>query len=238
MNTSKCLKISGLTGLLFFMLITGCSTTHQMRDAKTSGFLGDYSMLREGKDEEALLVYIDPEVNFNQYKKVILEPVKMIASEDSDMAKVDREDAKRMADYFYTALYQSLQRDYQMVNEPGPNTMRIRVALTDITGSKVALDTVGTILPIGLALSTIKRVATGTHLSVGKASGEIEILDSKTGMRLGAAVDARAGKKITGKLDKFEKWNDAKGACDHWAERIRLRLEELSDAGYILHGVE
>jgi hypothetical protein len=238
MNRLTYLKISGLTGLLFLMFITGCAATHQMREAKKSGFLGDYSMLREGKDEEALLVYIHPEINFNRYKKVILEPVRLIASEGSDMAKVDPEDAKRMADYFYTVIYQSLQQDYQMVNEPGPNTMRIRVALTDTTGSKVALDTVGTILPIGLALSTINMVATGTHLAVGKAGGEIEIMDAETGMRLGAAVDARAGRKITGRLDKFEKWNDVKGACDYWAERIRLRLEELSDAGYILHGVE
>jgi len=223
---------------LAVLLAAGCATTHQMRDVKTSGFLDNYDQLRKGEEGQALLVFIDPDVNFNRYEQIILEPVRVIASEGSDMAKIDPEDAKRMADYFYAALHQSLQQDYQIVTKPGPNTMIVRVALTDATGSKVVLDTIGTIMPIGLALSILKKAATGTHLSIGKASVELEILDAGTGKRLAAAVDARAGRKITGRFDKFGKWNDVQDACDYWVERMRVRLDELSATGYMLHGAE
>jgi hypothetical protein len=75
-------------------------------------------------------------------------------------------------------------------------------------------------------------------MNVGSATGEIELLDSSTGKRLAAAVDGRGGTKYTGKFDKFGKLNDTKDACDYWAQRIETRLEELSDAGYILNGDE
>ncbi len=232
--------ILAIPGVLFLitLLMVGCATTHQVRNVWTSGFLGSYDQLRPGGEDQALLVYVDSDVNFDHYNQIILEPVQLIATEGSDLAKVDPVDAKAMADYFHTVLDQSLRRDYEMVTEPGPKAMRIRVALTDVAGSKVVLDTVGTIVPIGLALSAVKRAATGTHLSIGKAYAEAEILDAVTGKRLAAAVDGRAGRKVTGRLDKFSRWKDAQDACDYWAERIRLRLDQLSDAGYILHGTE
>ena len=78
------------------------------------------------------------------------------------------------------------------------------------------------------------KVATGNNIAVGSATGEMELLDSVTGKRLIAAVDGQSGRKYTGKFDKFSKWKDTKDACDYWAERIAKRLDELSDAGYIL----
>jgi hypothetical protein len=95
-------------------------------------------------------------------------------------------------------------------------------------GSKVVLDTVSTVLPIGLAIDLIAYAATGTHTNVGDANVEMELVDSVTGQRLAAAVDGRSGRKITGRADKWGEWNDTKDACDYWAERIATRLDELS----------
>ena len=40
-----------------------------------SGFLGDYSMLREGEDDdEALRIYKNPKADWKSYTKVIIEP--------------------------------------------------------------------------------------------------------------------------------------------------------------------
>lgn len=228
MNKSRKTSIVCLSALLVASMIAGCATTHQQRSVNTSGFLSDYSQLQKGKGDEALMVYIDPDADFSQYNKIILEPVRIVASEDSKMANLKPEDSQKLADYFYAALNKELGKDYQMVSQPGPDTMRIRTALTDATGSRVALDTVSTVLPIGLAISGLKSVATGTGTGVGTASGEIEILDSATGKRLAAAVDSRAGSKITGRFDKFDSWKDAQDACDYWAERLKTRLAELS----------
>jgi hypothetical protein len=44
---------------IFALLAAGCVSTHRARSVETSGFLGDYSNLREGEGEEALLVYVN-----------------------------------------------------------------------------------------------------------------------------------------------------------------------------------
>ncbi|RJP93682.1 MAG: DUF3313 domain-containing protein [Desulfobacteraceae bacterium] len=236
LNKENLMKIQHVFNRLFLfiflaMLCVSCATTHQERSVKTSGFLNDYSQLKEGTDDQALMVYIDTGVQFNQYSKVIIDPVRLVATEDSDMAKISTEDRQAIANYFYAALNENLSKKYTIVTEPGPQTMRLRVALTDMAGSKVVLDTLSSIVPFGIAFNMISVVATGNSLSVGSATGEMELLDSTTGKRLAAAVDGRAGAKYTGKFDKWEKWNDTKEACDFWAERIETRLEELSGAG-------
>ena len=54
---------------------TGCAPTTQARSVTTSGFLGDYSNLREGKAGEALLVYVKQDAAWRTYDKMLIEPV-------------------------------------------------------------------------------------------------------------------------------------------------------------------
>ena len=167
-----------LLNLLAFTLIAGimcvsCATTHQTRSVETSGFLGDYSQLKEGKGDQALLVYIDEDVNFDAYEKILIDPVRLIATEGSDLAEIDKEDAQAVADYFYVALNQQLSKNYTIVKEPGPGTMHLKVALTDMTGSKVVLDTLSSLIPVGVAGNLISKVATGNNTAGGSATGEM-----------------------------------------------------------------
>ncbi len=220
------------------MFCVSCETTHQTRSAATSGFLNDYSQLKEGRDGQALLMYIDEEVNFDLYDKIIINPVHLVASEDSDMASVSKEDLQAVADYFHAVLNQNLSEKHTIVKESGPGTMRLRVALTDVTESIVVRDVLSSLVPVCVAVNVISKVATGNNTAVGSATAELELLDSVSGKRLAAAVDGRSGIKYTGKFDKFSKWQDAKDACDYWAEHIATHLDELSYSGYILKGNE
>jgi hypothetical protein len=100
--------------------------------------------------------------------------------------------------------------------------MRLRIAVTDVVASKPGMGAISTVMPIGLALSTIKKGVTGTHTGVGQASIEVEILDSMTNERIAAAIDTRPG----GKIEGFTKWGAVKGAFEFWAKRLRLWLDE------------
>jgi hypothetical protein len=128
--------------------------------------------------------------------------------------------------YLDATLRATLKTDYALVNTPGPDVMRLRVAITEAKGAKVALDTFSTLMPIGLALSEAKNLATGSHTAVGSVGVECEGLDSQTQARLFAAVDERVGRKVTGKFDKLEKWRTATDAFDYWAQRLQNRLRE------------
>ena len=209
---------------VFLILITGCSSTFQTRKVTTSGFLGDYSQLKNGSGKEAQLLYINSQADFNSYARILMDPVKFYSDKNS---KLEGEDKKRIVDYLHATILEQLKYDYTFVNKQSEVTMRLRVAITEARGSKVVMDTISSIVPIGMALGLVKKVAVGTNLSVGKASVELEIQDSLTGERLVAAVDERAGRKYTGKFDKFQKYHTVEDAFDYWAEKLKKRLKEF-----------
>lgn len=212
-------------------LLSGCASTYQARKVEPSGFLGDYSQFREGGKDEAKLVYVNPKADFKAYDKILLEPVRIYAAKDSSLGKLPKEDLQRLVNYLDATLRENLKGSYAFVKEPGPGVMRMRVAITNAKGARVVMDTFSTLMPIGLALSEVKNLATGSHTAVGSVSIECEALDGATGERLFGAVDARVGRKVTGKLDKFSKWRTANDAFDYWAERLKARLAEERGGG-------
>ena len=191
------------TLLAVVCMLLGACATMQARSTSTAGFLRDYSQLKEGGEGKALLVYIDPKADIKSYTRILMDPVLLYSSEDDSMKDVAKADRKKLMDYADAAIREHLAKDYVFVGEPGPGVMRLRVALTETEHSYVALDTISTVLPIGLALAGLQTAATGSCSFVGSAGVEAEMLDSQTGKRLFAAVDRRVGGKVSGQGDKF-----------------------------------
>ncbi len=217
----------GLTAISFVLMagvMCGCRSTYQARSVKPTGFLGDYSQLRAGKADETLLTYVNPSVEFRKYDKVMFDPVRIYATSSRSMARLPKEDLQRIVNYFDAAAWVHLKKNFTLVSEPGPGVMRIRAAITEAKGANVVLDTISTVIPVGLALSEVKRIATGTHASVGSAGVEVEGLDSMSNLRMFALADARVGRKITGKFDKFSKWRTVNDAFEYWGEYLQHYL--------------
>ena len=229
MGMKKAAGARGLAALGVALLITfGCAQTHQGRKAEMSGFLGDYSQLREGEGDEALLVYINPKANARDYTKILMEPIKVYPGVgDTPLRKISDEDLQKLVNYFDAAIRAQLNGQYAFVTAPGPGVMRFRIALTEAKSANVPRDVVSTIIPIGMAVSALKTVATGRGTGIGETSMEFEAQDSLTGERLGAAVDKRVGNKLTGEFDKFNRWRATQAAFDYWAERLHKRLSEM-----------
>jgi len=213
-----------LASLCILALGSGCARTRQTRNVETTGFLGDYSMLKEGEGKEAQLVYVKPGLNLAKYKKVYIAPITIMKTEGSDVADLDPEDMQRLADYLYMALYGQLSQDYTIVSTPGADVLKLRAAITEARGTKVILNSVTTSVPQVRTVSYFSGWATNTSVFVGKAGIEGEISDSRSGERLMAAVDERVGGKT---LRGLGKWSDVEAAFDLWAKRLRERLQEL-----------
>ena len=226
MNASHLTRVTTIG--LAAVILSGCgATTRQMRTTQTSDFLNDYSQLKKGGDDEALLRYVNPDADFKSYTKILIRPIEIYAAPESKLSEVPKEDIQALLGYFDATLRERLKSDYKLVTKPGPGVMQLRIALTETKGTKLVGDTLSSIVPVGMAVSGIKQMATGTPLSVGSARVEMELTDATTGTRLMAAVDERAGKKYTGKFDKWRKWQDAQDAYDHWSEQLKTRLAEL-----------
>ena len=129
-------------------------------------------------------------VDLAKYQKVILDRVQIWAADnDSTLSNLSKEDQQLLVDYLYVALRDALQKDYVIVNEPGPDVMRIRCAITEARASSPVKEVLSTVTPYGLGISYARHIMTGTHSGVGIVSVEGELLDSSTGERVAAVVD-------------------------------------------------
>ena len=184
-----------ILGLGLMLGLSACTPIKQARQVEASGFLGDYSALRAGKDGEALKIYLNPKYqqSCKTYNKVLIEPVSIWVGKKADTASIPAEDRQMLVNHLHGSLVSELGKHYQIVNTPQPGTLSIKTAITEAEGSWVALDTVSSFVPQLLVMSKLKEITTGTGTFVGKASGEVEITDAISGERMAAAVDRMVG---------------------------------------------
>jgi hypothetical protein len=206
--------------VLFFL--QGCAGTQQRRDVVKTGFLSDYSMLKEGEGEpESLLRYINPDADWRSYDKVILDSVTVW--KDKETQEVSPEDLQILTDFAYTQFHEALSQDYTIVTQPGPGVMRAAFAITEAEASSVTADVVTSIIPQTRILTGIKGYAVGGKPGfVGTAGMEAKITDAHTGKILIEAVDRRGGTKDWSGMTN--NWNDVEKAYIYWASAIRYRL--------------
>ena len=213
--------------VLSMALSSGCVETEQAKSVKEAGFLDDYSILRKGEKGQALLVYRNPHINFSKYEKVSVDPVTIWKKKGSELEGVSDADLHRLAKELRSKIIWHLNQDYVVVPDPGPGVMRIQVAITEARESNVGMDVTTIIFPPVTILAGAKNLATGTRAFVGEASIEAKVTDAETGDVLLAAVDRRAGgRTMDGVMDS---WDDVEHAFEYWANRLKLRLQELRE---------
>lgn len=191
-------------------------------EIRHSGFLENYSDLEPGPEGGARERYLKPGVDFKKYDKIMLDSVVFFLAEDAEYKGISAEDMKELSDTFHKAVVDALGKDYPLVGEAGPDVMRVRVAITKLKPSKPGAATITTIIPVGLALSFIRKGVSGEYTGVGSTGIEAEILDSLTNDRIAAAVDYKPGGKLAG----FKKWSASKEAFEFWSGRLKTILDE------------
>lgn len=220
-------KLQTILYLVLLTLLGGCAGTQQAKSVQQSGFLDDYSILRKGEKDEALLVYKNANANWAGYEKVMIDPVTVWLGKDSQLQEVSKEDRQRLANSLYAQLSEQLKKDYAVVNSPGRGVLRVSAAITEAGESNPALDTISSVVPQFRLLSGAKSVATGTSAFVGSASVEAKMTDGQSGELLVAAVDRRGGTKSIG--GSTNSWGDVEDSYRYWAEKTRYRLCQWRD---------
>jgi hypothetical protein len=216
-SISKCLAL-----IAVFLAMTGCARTYQARHVETTNFLGDYSLLKDGGENDALLSYWKKGTNWAAYKKIIFEPVVIKKVPDSDLNEMTHADNYRLQELFEYRMREALKKDFKLVNKPAADTLIVQFAITDVETSTVLLDMFSSVYPSARTLSALKHVVLGTESFVGKASIEGKIMDSTTGDLLMASADARAGGKTL--MGSTDEWDDIEQAYKYWAIQLSYQL--------------
>ncbi len=212
--------------LAIAMFAGGCATLRGRRGApEQSGFLGDYSKLQKSPEFDAALVYVAPEAQWPAYNQIQIDSVTLWASEST--AKLKEEDKRMLTDTLYLALHEELGKVFAITESSGPNTLRLRAALTQAKGANVPLRTVTTAVPQLRAAGSLVGLAGDTATTVGTATIEAEVRDSITERRLAAVVDERAGTKALFSKASYTTWGDVEKAARWWAQRIAWQLARV-----------
>jgi hypothetical protein len=211
--------------MIVTLLCAACAVEKQARKVEGSGFLGDYSMLSAGDKSNALLLYVNPTASWVSYDKILLDPVIYYRRIEDPKKGLPQEDIQRMVNNFNKLLYQELSKDYEMVTAPGPRTMRMQAAITNVEKTWVGTHTVTSILPVGWVIQGAKDFATGKPNFSGEATLEFMIDDAQTTQLLAAGVDRRVGgRRIKASTDS---WIDVNRIMARWSKFARFRLCEL-----------
>jgi len=207
-------------------LLSGCASTQHARDVHTSGFLAEYgSLLEPGKgDEEALLRYRNPKADWAAYHKILLEPVTIWDDPTSTLSGEQREDLQRLVDNFYHTLALKLSKDYEMVETPAPDAMRVQAAITHAEKGVTELTLVSKVSPQVRAVNLLWTFASGKPAFAGEVTIEFIVKDAQTGELLSAGCDRRVGGTNLFDREVFNSWGDVKNSLEFWTDASVYRL--------------
>jgi hypothetical protein len=185
---------------LSLVATTGFSATY-------SGFLGDqYGKLQPGPRGGVDKRWLKPGTDFGKYKKVMADGVIFFFAQDSKFKGVDPQAMKAAADDFNLELIDTLKDSYPVVTAPGPDVIRIRIAITGVKQNQTE------------SRSTFTSTLTN-QVYTGTMSIELMAADSTTNEVIALAVDTQKAGPIR---------NTARDAFKYWAGRIQKFLETSS----------
>jgi hypothetical protein len=141
-----------------------------------------------------------------------------------------------MTDYFREAIARELGSDYPIVTEPGPDVLRLRIAVTDLVPTKTAVTVLVLVTPYAtvadLASGAASKGGAGSAPYLGRAGIEVEGIDSVTLQQVFAYMEERYGKKYDAEnpgsyFKAYTEWGYVQQAFDFWAKKFRTRLDEI-----------
>lgn len=186
--------------------------------AADSKFIDNMPQLAQDPDRAGAMIWTRPDVKRAAYTKVMIEPITIFISPNSEYQDIDANELKALADGFNETLIKTLEPEIAVLNKAGPGVVYMRAALTDI---KLAKKKRGLLsyTPIGLVATAIADAA-GARISLKDAAVEIEMLDSVTGERLGVLVD----KAPTAAGSETLSWDSINEVFKFYAERFKARM--------------
>lgn len=197
------------------LVVSSCSTGGR----SPSGFLANYSQLDAGYGTaNAVAAYVKPGVDLRKYDSVMIDPVTTVVA----AAGISPEVKDQLAAYLTGSLRSKVPADLKLVSSPGPATLRVRTALTDMIEDGKAAIAVTTMHSSPRATLSGKLGSDELAAFISDVSFEGEILDSSSGERISALSDRRIGAKR--EATAATNWEAVRSAANQGAARLWQRF--------------
>ena len=180
MRAQTLFKVAVLTGLL---ALSGCASKITQPD-KYSGFLKDYSGLKETKSATGLPVlrWVDPNFNESKYDSIVYNPITYYPI-PKPTTQVGQQVLDKLLSYTNTQMKTAISKRKPLVTTPGPRSLIFRGAITGVV--PVALLVAGT------------QMATGHRTMDTHLYFEGELIDAATNKPVIKVVRQGEGKDLS-----------------------------------------
>ena len=207
------------------ILLASYATATLAEDSKNSGFLKDYSLLKQEQDSASSPVqrYINPKLSSGSYKKIIIDPV-VYFPEAQPSEKVDAETLAEIKSYLTDTLRQKVGDQIPLVDQPGPGVVQMRTAITGVAAQKQGLKPYE-LVPIGFLISRMKTAKLDSAVNV-----EVELLDSVSGELLGEVVKQGVGDAVDAAADAKLTFSDVQPVLDRWS----IQAADFAKSGFVV----
>ena len=213
---------AGAISLALFLTITAFGSA-LAQDFQSSGFLSDYSQLKRSSDTHMDYTYLAPGApdKMAKYSAVMIDQPEIFIAPNSKYKGMKPDDMKALADAFRISLAQSLSADYMIVDQPGPNVVYLRFAISNVQLKKKRKGLLS-YTPIGLVAGAAKSALTSDITKKIDLKGltiEMEVLDSNSQEQLAALLETRSGTK-----DEPASWAELEADIAVYSQRMRCTL--------------
>jgi hypothetical protein len=215
---------------LLIVMSLGVSLSAQAED---SGFLTDYSQLKEDDSLGFMNIraYEHPDLaaKLKKYQAVMIDQPELIVATDSKYKGLKPDDAVQIAEAMRAALSGSLTENFFVVDKPGPEVMLLRLAASNLYLKKAKRGLLS-YTPVGAVVHAAKTASTddiAKKISLVELTVEGEIVDSTTGEIIGAFVHERGKRKDKAKNQALEpsSWNELMAILEVLSARVSCRLD-------------
>lgn len=215
-------RIALLTGLALALSTSICQAQNfaiQYRGPTHSGFLSSYDNLRPDDNADDVLLYVTEDTDLSTYDKIIVNAVEIWYDPHSVYKGIRPDDLTEITQSARDLMIAHLGKSVAVVNRPGPNTVLLNLALTNVFAKHPDRRIISA-APIGLAKIGIDK-ARGKDYVISAAQMEGEAIDVSSGKLLGKIVVLSLGEKD--KKDNTS-WEAVLATLEQYAVRLSDRL--------------
>lgn len=190
-----------------------------------SGFLSDYSHLKEAKSPSGAEVmrWVDPDLKLNTYTAVFIEPTQFYPKPQAT-AKIPESTLNGINSYYNQALKRELAKSLPLANAPGPGVIVVRAAITAVSSKTESLKPYEYV-PVALVAAAVST-GTGIRDQETTLGTEAQFLDGGSAKVIAQVVRKGTGKPLSND-SQVMKADDVKSVIDGWASDLHQSFVKL-----------
>lgn len=212
------------TACIASLALAGC-TSKVVKPDEYSGFLGDYSRLKEEKSPSGAEVmrWVDPKIDLKKYKSIYVEPTQFYPKPQPTV-KIPQGTLSGITAYYDQALKREAGKSLPLAAGPGPGVIVMRAAITAVSSKTESLKPYE-VIPIALVAAAVST-ATGIRDQETTLGTEAVFLDGGNNAVVAQVVRKGTGKPLSND-SQVMKPDDVKNVIDGWASDLNQSFVKL-----------